>query len=149
MSEHFLLSAKARSLSLATVMRMSEQEPKTVFRNVRWEDGKAICPHCACSIVYECRRPSAALRFRCKACRKDFSVTSGTLFAHHKMQLRNYLAATVQMGHGAAGQRPKLVELRFVAGDLRTTWLPARTRVTPLPPARRPAEISGPGPALG
>jgi transposase-like protein len=72
---------------------MSDQEAEMVFRSVRWTDGKAICPHCECPTVYECRRPSGALRFRCKACRKDFSITSGTLFAFHKMPLRNYLAA--------------------------------------------------------
>lgn len=93
MPQHFLLSAKARTLSLASVLRMTDEEAETVFRNVRWIDGKAICPHCECTIVYECRRPNGALRFRCKACRKDFSITSGTLFAHHKMPLRTYLAA--------------------------------------------------------
>jgi len=36
----------------------------------------------------------AALRFRCKACREDFSITSGTLSAYHKLPLRTYLAAT-------------------------------------------------------
>jgi transposase-like protein len=92
MSQHFLLSAKARTLSLASVMRMTDEEAETVFRAVRWTDGKAICPHCGCPTVYECRRPSGALRFRCKACRKDFSITSGTLFAFHKMPLRIYLA---------------------------------------------------------
>ena len=30
---------------------------------------------------------------RCKACRKDFTITTGTLFASHKMPLRSYLAA--------------------------------------------------------
>ena len=35
---------------------------------------------------------TALSRYRCKACRKDFSVTSGTLFAHHKLPLRSYLA---------------------------------------------------------
>jgi transposase-like protein len=94
MSQHFLLSAKARTLSLSAVMRMSDLEAETVFRSVRWENGDPICVHCGCLIVYECRRPSGALRFRCKACRKDFSITSGTLFAHHKMSLRTYLAAT-------------------------------------------------------
>jgi len=94
MSQHFLLSAKARTLSLASVMRMTDLEAETVFRSVRWEDGKAVCPYCACPTVYECRRPNGALRFRCKACRKDFSITSGTLFAFHKMPLRIYLAAT-------------------------------------------------------
>ena len=93
MSTHFLLSAKARTLSLATVMRMSDEEAETVFRSVRWTEGKAICVHCGCPTVYECRRPSGALRFRCKACRKDFSITSGTLFAFHKKPLRTYLAA--------------------------------------------------------
>src|ERR1700727_1417199 len=93
MSTHFLLSAKARTLSLATVMRMTDLEAETTFRNVRWEDGQAHCPHCGCPTVYECRRPSGALRFRCKACREDFSITSGTIFAFHKMPLRTYLAA--------------------------------------------------------
>ena len=27
-------------------------------------------PHCGCLIVYFCRRPSGAARWRCKACRK-------------------------------------------------------------------------------
>jgi transposase-like protein len=94
MSTHFLLSAKARTLSLGAVMRMTDEEAETFFRSVRWEDGKAVCPHCGCPTVYECRRPSGALRFRCKACREDFSITSGTLFAFHKMPLRQYLAAT-------------------------------------------------------
>ena len=93
MAQHFLLSAKARTLPLATVLRMTDEEAETVFRSVRWADGKAVCPHCECPTVYECRRPSGALRFRCKACRKDFSITSGTIFAFHKMPLRQYLAA--------------------------------------------------------
>src|SRR5471032_981423 len=93
MSQHFLLSAKAWTLSLASVMRMSDMEAETVFRSVRWDSGKPICPHCGCDIIYECRRPSGALRFRCKACRGDFSITSCTLFAFHKMPLRAYLSA--------------------------------------------------------
>jgi transposase-like protein len=93
LSQHFLLSAKARTLSLGAVLRLSDEEAESVFRSIRWKDGRAICPHCECPTVYECRRPSGALRFRCKACRKDFSITSRTIFAFHKMPLRNYLAA--------------------------------------------------------
>ena len=43
--------------------------------------------------AYECRRPNGALRFRCKGCKVDFTITSGTLFASHKLPLRTYLAA--------------------------------------------------------
>ena len=95
MSQHFLLSAKARTLSLGTVLRMSDAEAEASFAALRWAatDGKPVCPHCECPTCYEARRPNGASRFRCKACRKDFSVTSGTLFASHQMPLRNYLAA--------------------------------------------------------
>ncbi len=95
--QHFLLSAKARTLSLATVLRLSDKDAETMFAVIRWTetDGKAVCPHCGCPTCYEARRPSGALRFRCKACRKDFSLTSGTLFAFHKLPLQTYLAATV------------------------------------------------------
>jgi transposase-like protein len=95
MAQHFLLTAAARTLTLASVARMSDEEAERVFIRLRWSDnsGDAYCPHCGCTIVYMARRPNGAPRWRCKACRKDFSVTSGTLFAFHKMPLRSYLMA--------------------------------------------------------
>jgi transposase-like protein len=95
MSQHFLLSAAARTLTVAFVARMPEEEVERTFIRLRWQDndGKAYCPHCGCTTVYMARRPNGAPRWRCKACRKDFSVTSGTLFAFHKMPLRAYLMA--------------------------------------------------------
>lgn len=106
MAQHFLLSSAAKTLSLATVLRMTEEEAETVFRRVRWAStgGQAVCPHCGCPVAYECRRPSGALRFRCKACRKDFSITSGTIFASHKMPLRNYLAAIAIFANEVKGK---------------------------------------------
>src|SRR5712671_6249895 len=95
MAQHFLLTSAARTLSLASVMRMSDEEAERVFVKLRWSDNdrNAFCPHCGCLIVYSCRRPNGAPRRRCKACRKDFSVTSGTLFASHKLPLKSYLLA--------------------------------------------------------
>ncbi len=95
MSEHFLLSKAAKTLSLAQVFRLSDAEAETMFRKIRWveTDGAAVCPHCGGLDAYEARRPSGLLRFRCKACAKDFTITSGTLFASHKLPLRQYLAA--------------------------------------------------------
>src|SRR3954449_9601060 len=95
MAQHFLLSAAARTLTLASVARMSDEKAERVFIRLRWagNDGNASCPHCGCATVYMARRPSGAARWRCKACKKDFSITSGTLFAFHKMPLRQYLSA--------------------------------------------------------
>jgi transposase-like protein len=95
MAQHFLLSRPAKTLSLAQVFRLSDAEAETMFRKVRWAetDGAAVCSHCGGLDAYEARRPNGSLRFRCKACQKDFTITSGTLFASHKMPLRSYLAA--------------------------------------------------------
>ncbi len=95
MTQHFLLSSAAKSLNLVQVMRMSDDQAEALFRNVRWPetDGAPVCPHCGGLHAYENPRPKGAMRYRCKACAKDFTVTSGTLFASHKLPLRTYLAA--------------------------------------------------------
>ena len=95
MCQHFLLSRSAKTLSLAQVFRMSDAEAEAMFRKVRWPEtnGAPVCPHCGGLEAYECRRANGSLRFRCKACGKDFTITSGTLFASHKLPLRAYLAA--------------------------------------------------------
>ena len=97
MAQHFLLSAAARSLSLAKVMGLSDAGVEDVFLRLRWPetDGTPVCPDCGCPICYACRRPTGQLRWRCKACRRDFSITSGTLFAWHKLPLRKDLLAVV------------------------------------------------------
>src|SRR6266403_20948 len=94
MSQHFLLTSAARTLSLATVMRMSDEEVEQVYIRLRWADnkGEPYCPHCGCPTVYESRRRSA-LRWQCKACLKEFSLTSGTLFANRELPLKAYLLA--------------------------------------------------------
>jgi len=95
MAQHFLLSAAARSLSFAKIMRMSDTGVENVFLRLRWPDtdGKPTCPRCGCAICYACRRSAGQPRWRCKACCHDFSPTSGTLFAWHKLPLRTYLLA--------------------------------------------------------
>ena len=95
MAQHFLLSKAAKTLSLATVFTMKDADAEMAFRCIRWADtnGEPVCPHCGGIDAYDCRRLKGAPRFRCRACVKDFTITSGTLFASHKLPLRCYLAA--------------------------------------------------------
>jgi transposase-like protein len=83
---------------------MTSEEVERAFIGVRWPDAKPVCPYCECPTVYECRRPSGALRWRCKACRQDFSITAGTIFAFHKMPLRSYLAAIAIFSNEVKGK---------------------------------------------
>lgn len=95
MSQHFLLSAKAKTLTLLQVMRLTDAEAEAAFRKVRWPntDGAPVCAKCGGLDAYEYRRETGALCFECRACKAHFSITSGTLFASHKLPLRTYLAA--------------------------------------------------------
>lgn len=95
MAQHFLLSAAAKTLSLLDVMKATDAQVEKLFAALRWPEtnGEAACIHCGSVSVYDCRRPNGAPRFRCKDCGKDFSITSGTLFASHKLSLRSYLLA--------------------------------------------------------
>ena len=50
---------------------------------VRWPDGFE-CPHCQCREAWELKR----FILRCKNCRRDVSVTAGTIFQDRHMPLR-------------------------------------------------------------
>ena len=90
--QHFLLSAKARTLSLKAVFTMGETKAYDTFKDMRWPetDGEAICPRCGCLDTYNI---TTRKRFKCKACYHQFSVTSGTIFASRKMDFVDLLAA--------------------------------------------------------
>ena len=89
MSQHFLLSAKARTLSLSKVMRMTDKEAFETFKAIRWvqNDGNPFCPRCGCVSIYSYK---ARQVFKCKGCNAQFSVTTGTIFASRKLPLRGY-----------------------------------------------------------
>jgi len=101
-SQRFLLSKAARSLSLARVARLSDEEAHDAFRLIRWTEtkGEAVCPRCACAAVYAYR---ARKLWKCKACSHQFSVTSGTIFASRKMPIRDILLAIAIFVNGAKG----------------------------------------------
>jgi transposase-like protein len=102
MAQHFLLSAAARSLSLAKVMRMSDEAAWDAFKGIRWAStqGEPVCPRCGCLDIYNL---SDNRRFKCAGCGHKFSVTSGTIFASRKMALRDILAAIAIFVNGAKG----------------------------------------------
>ncbi|RXJ98460.1 DDE transposase [Arcobacter sp. CECT 8989] len=93
MAQHFLLSSKARELSMIKILMMSDMEAFELFKNVRWNatNGEPVCP--CCGSVKKHYFLKTRMQFRCKECFHTFSVTSGTIFASHKKPLKIYLLA--------------------------------------------------------
>lgn len=102
MAQHFLLSAAARTLSLAKVMRMTDDQAFESFKALRWSstEGAPVCPRCGSLTSYEL---SDNRRFKCADCGHKFSVTSGTIFASRKLPLRDILSAIAIFVNGAKG----------------------------------------------
>jgi transposase-like protein len=102
MAQHFLLSAAARTLSLRSIYAGGEEAAYATFRKLRWPqtDGEAVCPVCGCVETYEI---TTRRRFKCSACGRQFSVTSGTIFASRKMAFVDLLAAICIVVNGAKG----------------------------------------------
>ena len=60
MPQHFLLSSKARTLSLSKVMRMTDAEAREAFKALRWQDGKPFCSRCGSVELYDCKAEKLA-----------------------------------------------------------------------------------------
>jgi transposase-like protein len=102
MAQHFLLSAKARTLSLKAIYQGGEDAAYATFCALRWSetDGDPVCPRCGCLDAYAI---TTRRKFKCKACGHQFSVTSGTIFASRKMAFVDLLAAICILANAAKG----------------------------------------------
>lgn len=92
MAQHFLLSAAARTLSLKAIYSEGEEAAYRRFCRLRWPeaDGAPVYPLCGCLDIYEL---ATRRRFKCAACHRQFSVTSGTIFASRKLSFADLLGA--------------------------------------------------------
>lgn len=92
MAQHFLLSAASRTLSLKVIYSEGEDAAYQRFCRLRWPEteGAPVCPVCGCLDIYDL---TTRRRFKCAACHRQFSVTSGTIFASRKVTFVDLLGA--------------------------------------------------------
>src|SRR4051812_44385657 len=102
MAQHFLLSAKARTLSLKDIYTAGEEAAYDTFRKLRWPatNGEPVCPDCGCLDIYSI---TTRRRFKCAACGVQFSATSGTILASRKLGFVDLLAAVCLVANAAKG----------------------------------------------
>jgi transposase-like protein len=101
MAQHFLLTAKARTLSLKQIFTMSDDTAFSLFKEARWGEGDPACPACGTVDAHYFIRTRK--QWRCRACNHTFSLTSGTIFASHKLPLKTYIAAIAISSNAVKG----------------------------------------------
>ncbi len=83
----------------AALCRMSEDEARAFLEGIRWPNGP-VCPHCGSQNIKrlegKATRPGV---FKCreKGCRKQSTVTVGTIFQGSKIALRDWVYAFASM----------------------------------------------------
>ena len=92
--------AKKR-VSFQSVLRWSDQACRDYLEGMRWPDGPA-CPKCGVTEPYRITRKTRTKNglqslYKCRACRKQFTATVGTIFEDSKIPLSKWFAAIFMM----------------------------------------------------
>ncbi|WP_020474169.1 transposase [Zavarzinella formosa] len=116
-----LESLKTQIADLAYLQRMTDSEAYEMIKNLRWleSDGRPECPRCDSRAIYEYRSRQI---FKCKECRSQFSVTSGTAFASRKLSHRDILISVAVYLSESSGVRALNVS-RLTGKQYKTTFV--------------------------
>lgn len=96
-----------------------EKECREYMENQRW-GGSPFCPHCNATKPYKLKDGKS---YRCssRTCRKDFTVTVGTIFENSKVKLSTWLSAVYIIGCHKKGMS-SLQLGRFLGVTQKTAW---------------------------
>ena len=95
---------KIKSLTLVQIMERfaDEETARTYLESLRWPEG-AVCPKCGADEPYKLTpkatstKPGRKGLYKCRACRKQFTVTVGTIFEDSHIPLNKWLVAIYLM----------------------------------------------------
>lgn len=95
---------------------------RTYMEAQRWPDG-VVCPHCGG--VDKCKRLDGTKHrpglFQCGDCRKQFTVTVGTIFERSKVSLSKWMMATHMMASSKKGMSAHQLH-RTIGVTYKTAW---------------------------
>src|SRR6266540_5471150 len=83
-------------ITFKQLRNLSEDEARELLEQIRW-NGKPVCPHCENEEVYKLTPKGdtkTSVRkgvYKCKACRKQFTVTVGTVMERSRIKIADWL----------------------------------------------------------
>ena len=116
------MAKKAAALNLAEIALMSDEEAREYLENVRWPDG-VCCVHCGDYAVTKLEgkatRPGV---YKCKGCRKQFTVTVGTIFHRSRLGLKKWILAFHLVCSSKKGMSALQLQRHLGLKSYQTAW---------------------------
>jgi len=109
-------------MNLENPIYTDENAAREHLESLRWPNGP-ICPHCgvvgnAVALNGKSTRPGV---YKCRDCRKPFSVTVGTVFERSKIPLNKWLLANHMLTSGKKGTSSHQIH-RTLGVTYKTAW---------------------------
>tara|TARA_R110000824_G_scaffold118960_15_gene272408 strand:- start:103631 stop:104626 length:996 start_codon:yes stop_codon:yes gene_type:complete len=120
------------SLDLTSPLFQDEDKAREFLEKNRWPDG-VYCPHCGeaenvTAVQAKAKEKKAKTRkglYQCNSCRKQFSVTVGTVFERSHVPLNKWLLATFLLTSSKKGMSAHQLMRTLGLGSYRTAWFMA------------------------
>lgn len=115
--------------TLLDIAKMNEDEARTYLEDVRW-NGKPVCPHCdseQCGTLKGIKDKKGNIRkglYKCynKDCRKQFTVTVGTVMHRSHLSMQQWIVAFYLMASGKKGVSALELQRVLGIGSYQSAW---------------------------
>lgn len=110
-------------MDLIQAARLEEDGAREYLEGIRWPDGP-VCPHCGHDErIYDLKgdshRPGL---YKCGSCRKQFTVTVGTVMHRSKIPLNKWVVAFHMMCSSKKGVSALQLQRNLGLGSYKTAW---------------------------
>lgn len=115
------------NLTFKQLRNLTEDEAREMLENIRW-NGQPVCPHCNSAEAYKLTPKEGSKTrkgvYKCKACRKQFTVTVGTIFEGSRIKIADWLMAVYLMCSSKKGISAHQLH-RTLGVTYKTAWFMA------------------------
>lgn len=114
---------QARSQKNQQIMNLTEEQAREQVEKLLWPDGQPVCRHCGSVNAY--RMTGATVRAglcRCRDCKKQFTVTVGTIFEDSHLPLATWVKAIHLMATSKKGISALQLQRNLGIGSYKTAW---------------------------
>ena len=111
------------SMTMIEAAKLTEDEARAYLEGIRWPEGP-VCPHCGCfERIYKlngkAHRPGL---YKCGDCRKQFTVTVGTVMHRSHIPLHKWVLAFHLICASKKGVSALQLQRMLALGSYRTAW---------------------------